>query len=59
MVLHCDINKMDDVVDLYIHHGRTWVLEPRLSYVGGRVLIVEDFEIDHLDITSIHNMYKH
>ena len=47
-----------ELVDLYIHHGGTWVLEPRSSYVGGRVLIVEDFEIDHLDITSIHNVYK-
>ena len=39
-------------VDLYIHHGGTWVREPRLSYEGGKVLMVEDFEIDHLDITS-------
>ena len=34
------------------------MLEPSLSYVGGKVLIVEDFEIDHLDIASIQNVYK-
>ena len=51
MVLHCDINGMEEV-DLYIHHGGTCVLEPRLSYEGGKVLKVEDFEIDYLDITS-------
>ena len=34
------------------------MLESSLSYMGGKVLIVEDFEIDHLDIASIHNVYK-
>ena len=34
------------------------MLEPSLSYVEGKVLIVQDFEIDHLDIASIHNVYK-
>ena len=58
MVLHCNINITEEVVDLYIHHGGIWVLEPSLSYVGGKILIVEDFEIDHLDIESIHNVYK-
>ena len=32
--VHCDINRMDVLVDLYIHHGGTWVMEPSLSYVG-------------------------
>ena len=58
MVLHYDINRMEKVVDLYVHHGGTWVLEPSLGYVRRKVLIVEDFEIDHLDIASIHNVYK-
>ena len=34
------------------------MLEPSLSYVGKKVLIVENFEIDHLDVASIHNVYK-
>ena len=34
------------------------MLESSLSYMGGKVLIVEDCEIDHLDIASIHNVYK-
>ena len=58
VVLHYDINRMEKVVDLYVHHGGTWVLEPSLGYVGRKVLIVEDFEIDHLDIAFIHNVYK-
>ena len=53
VVLHCGINIMEEVVNLYIHHGRTWVLEPSLSYVRGKVLIVEDFEIDHLNILHL------
>ena len=57
-MLHYDIKRMEEVVDLYIHHGGIWLLEPRLSYVGGMVLIVKDFEIDHLDTTSSHNGTK-
>ena len=51
VVLHYDINIMEEVVDFYIHHALTWLLEPSLSYVRGKVLIVEDFEIDSLDNT--------
>ena len=58
VVLQCDINRMEKVIDLYVHHGGNWMLEPRLSYVVEKVLILEDFEIDHLDIASIHNVYK-
>ena len=34
------------------------MLELSLSNVGGRVHIVEDFDINYLDITTIQNVYK-
>ena len=45
-------------MDLYIHHGGRWVREPLLDYVGGRVHILEDFDIESLDILTILNVCK-
>ena len=50
--------RMDGHVDLYIHHGGRWVREPLLDYVGGRVHILEDFDIESFDILTILNVYK-
>ena len=33
-------------------------MEPRLSYVRGRVHIMGDLDIDYLDFTTIQNVYK-
>ena len=45
-------------VDFYIHHGRRGEREPLLDYIGGRIHILEDFDIEALDILTILNVYK-
>ena len=45
-------------MDVYLHHGGRWIMDPILSYVGGDVHIVEDFDISFLSIISVEDVYK-
>ena len=45
-------------VDVYLHHGGRWIIDPVLSYVRGDVHIVEDFDVDFLSIISVKDVYK-
>ena len=47
---------MEGHLDVYLHHGRRWIIDPALSYVGGDVHIVEDFGVDFLTIISAKNV---
>ena len=49
---------MEGHVDVYLHHGGRWIMDPLLSYVGGDVHIVEDFDVDFLSIISVKDVYK-
>ena len=43
-------------VDVYLHHGGRLIMELVLSYVGGDVHIVEDFDVDFLSIISVKDV---
>ena len=45
-------------IDVYLHHGGTWVTEPEFKYIGGDVHIVEDFDIDFLSIINVKYFNK-
>ena len=45
-------------VDVYLHHGGRWHMDPILSYVGGHVHIIEDFDVYFLSIISFKDVYK-
>ena len=41
-----------------VYHGGRWHIDPVLSYVGGHVHIIEDFDVDFLYIISVKDVYK-
>ena len=45
-------------MDVYLHNGGRWIMDHVLSYVGGEVYIVEDFDVDFLSIISVRDVYK-
>ena len=45
-------------MDVYLHHGGRWIMDPELHNVGGNVHIVEDFDMDFLSIITIKDVYK-
>ena len=49
---------MEGHIDVYLHHGGRWIMDPLLSYVGVDVHIVEDFYIDFISIISVKDVYK-
>ena len=44
---------MEGHTDFYLHHGGRWHMDPVLSYVGGHVHIIEDFDVDFLFIINV------
>ena len=61
MFIECFIlngNIEGHVVDVYLHHDGRWIIDPVLSYVGGDVHILEDFDADILSIISVEDVYK-
>ena len=49
---------MEEHADVYLHHGGRWIMDHVLSYVGGDVHIVEDFDVDFLSIISVKDVNK-
>ena len=45
-------------MDIYLHHGARWHMDLVLSYVGGHVHIIEDFDADFLSIINVKDVYK-
>ena len=42
-------------MDIYLHHGGRWYMDPILSYVRGHVHIID---LDFLSIINIKDVYK-
>ena len=60
MFIECFIlnGSMEVHVDVYLHHGGRWIMDPVLSYVGGDVHIVEEFDVNFLSIINVKDVYK-
>ena len=44
---------------IYLHHGIRWHMNPILSYVGGHVHIIEDFDVDFLFLSMLKMSTNH
>ena len=45
-------------MDIYLHHGVRWHMNPVLSYVRGHAHIIEDFDVNFLSIINVKDVYK-
>ena len=45
-------------MDVYLHYGGRWIMDHVLSYVGGEVHIVQNFDVDFPSIISVKDVYK-
>ena len=48
---------MDGCLDVYLHHGDRWIMDPLLRYVRD-VHIEEEFDVDFLSIINVKDVYK-
>ena len=49
---------MEGHADVYLHHSSRCIMDHVLSYVGGDVHIIENFDVDFMSIISVKNVYK-
>ena len=45
-------------MDVYLHHGGRWRMDLILSYAGGYVHIIKDYDVDFLSIINVKDVYK-
>ena len=45
-------------MDIYLHHGVRWNMNPVLSYVRGHAHIIMDFDVNFLSIINVKDVHK-
>ena len=45
-------------MDLHFHHGGSWVVAQEISYVGGKVFILDKFDVNYLITITIKDVYR-